>query len=96
MPVYPGSMQKISMVFDDLAGADADPTTITLTIMKPDQTLETPITQAGMVRESLGHWYALYTPPDDGRYHYRIATTGTPTVVDIFYFDIDHDGIAEP
>jgi uncharacterized protein YfaS (alpha-2-macroglobulin family) len=91
MAIYPNAQQKLSFTFTDLSGAYSDPSTITLDILKPDGTAETPVTQASMTKTAVGRWYALYTPETTGHYHYRVTTTGTPSLVTIGSFDVEHD-----
>ena len=46
-----GDLVRVSVVFKDSSGVDADPTAVTLTIRKPDLTTSTPAT----TKDSVGH-----------------------------------------
>jgi hypothetical protein len=70
--------------FTDLTGAAADPTTVTLTILKPDGTqLIYGWPGAGadgtLTRESAGRFYMDVEIDQSGKWQYRLAGSGVVT-----------------
>lgn len=52
------------------------PSTVTVKVLEPDGT-ETSYATASLTNPSTGVYYYDYTPPNAGRYFYRIESTGT-------------------
>ena len=67
------SLIKVSAIFKDDNGADADPTTVTLIVIDPAglKTSYVYLTDVEVVRDSLGHFHAAFSADLEGRYFYR-------------------------
>lgn len=76
--------------FTDFTGNPVDPTTVSVSIKKPDGTIDGPFTLAAtqVVREALGVFHYDYTPATTGHYLYRWVTTGTATTAAVGNFDV--------
>lgn len=76
---------RLSGAFRNLAGALADPTTITVKVRQEVGDVET-FTYAGaqVVREDVGLYYLDYTPTRSGRLYYRFIGTGIDTVAETY------------
>lgn len=84
-----GQQVAITMEFRTIANALSNPTTIELTIKKPDGTDEGVIDKDDMENVSTGLWRYLYTPnAGGGRYRCRVQSTGSPTTVKEKFFDV--------
>lgn len=72
-----GDAERLTWITRDSTNALADPTTVALTIRKPDGTSAT-YTYAGaqIVRDSLGTWHYDTTWDQSGLWEYRWVGTG--------------------
>jgi hypothetical protein len=72
--IYPnGQGVVLSNTFKNTAGALTDPTTVTLTVRRPDGTVDTPTA----VKDSTGTYHADYTSTTQaGAYVWRWSGTG--------------------
>ena len=91
MPVFPLD-QPVRLSFktysDSAETVLADPTAITLTVIKPDGTTDT-FTWAGtIVRDSLGTFHLDYAPATSGHYEAHAKATGTVTTSADWDFDV--------
>lgn len=94
--IFVGDEQQMTFTFKNLSGVLSNPTTISLTLMRPDGTLISPVyTQADMTNVSTGVWRFLYTFDEDGRWRYRLVTTGTPKKAFQDYVDVAHNPFSE-
>lgn len=87
-----GSLVRIGPeTFTDLSGALVDPTTVSLSVKKPDGTIDGPFTFAGaqVVKESVGIYHFDYTPATRGHYLYRWISTGAGQAAGVGSFDIE-------
>ena len=67
-----GDQVRLSVAFTNSAGVATDPTTVTITIRKPDQTTSTPTA----LTSATGTWYTDVTLDQTGNWYYRFAGTG--------------------
>jgi hypothetical protein len=67
-----GNIIRISSTFTNLTGIPTNPTSVVLTIKKPDltETTQTP------TNDSAGNYHADITPDQVGMYYYYFAGTG--------------------
>lgn len=83
MPRYQlGSLVRLTNTFRDVAGALADPTTVTITITNPAGTVTTPTA----VKDSTGIYYVDLTANVAGTWTYVWAGTGAVVATDTGYF----------
>jgi hypothetical protein len=74
-----GQLVRISGTFKDFAGALHDPTTVKVRWQKPDGTItiKTYVTDAEVVRDSIGAYRADIDANTQGTWKYRWEATGT-------------------
>jgi hypothetical protein len=95
-PVYPFRQAVILEVpsttpFKDLTGAAVDPTTVTLRIRKPDNTIETH-TGGALTHPSTGVYSYLYLPNQSGPYTYGYdGLIGAGSAADVQEFYVEQD-----
>ena len=71
-----GETIRITATITDITGAAADPITTTISIKKPDGTLD--VTDAAMSTDAAGTYYYDYVIPSDvSLYHEEIKATGS-------------------
>ena len=71
-----GETIRITAAITDDAGDPADPTTVVISIKKPDGTLD--ITDAAMSSDVVGTYYYHYSIPSDaGMYSASVKATGS-------------------
>lgn len=91
MPVFPLD-QPVRLTFktysDSAETTLADPTAITLTVLKPDGTTDTFAWAGTIVRDSLGTFHLDYSPATAGHYEAHAAATGTVTTSADWEFDV--------
>jgi hypothetical protein len=83
-----GQELRVQCTFKNASAALANPTTVTLKIMKPDGTLAGTWTGGDLTNSSAGIFYRDYTPDVFGRYRVRFDSTGTPKVATEGFFDV--------
>lgn len=92
MSVYElGSLVRIGPEsFYNILGALADPSTVSLSIKKPDGTIAGPFTYAGaqVVKESTGVYHYDYNPTTVGQYLVKWTSTGTGQAAHVTEFDV--------
>ena len=80
-----GTAVKCRMLFySDMAKTTlADPTTVTLRVKAPSSAITTHVylTDAALVRASVGDFYEHVTPTDEGIYEYEFEGTGAVDIV---------------
>ena len=86
-----GDVVTISAVFRDAAGALADPTTTTLTVMAPDGTLSTPTP----VKDSTGTYHADVPVTASGSWAYRWLGTGAVAAAEEGTFSVRRRRVPE-
>jgi hypothetical protein len=78
--IYVGDVVRITGSFYNLAGALADPTTITINVTPKGAAKQTFTYAGGTVsKASTGVYYVDFAVTRGGVHQYRIAGTGTPT-----------------
>lgn len=66
----------------DSAGAAVDPTTVVISVMKPDGTLD--VDGVAMTKDSVGSYHYDYTIPSDvGTYKSQVKATGATSKVTV-------------
>lgn len=76
MPHQTGESLRLTATITDTAGAAADPTTVVISIAKPDGTLD--IDEAAMTKADVGSYYYDYTiATDEGTYRVAVKVTGS-------------------
>jgi len=77
-----GTLITLTAVFKDTAGTEADPTTVTFRLKKPDETVIVYVygTDAELVKDSTGNYSVGYTPDMGGDFIYRWEGTGAVEV----------------
>jgi hypothetical protein len=80
MSIYVGDVVRLTGSFYNLAGALADPTTVTFNVTPKGAAKQT-FTYAGgtVTKEGTGVYYIDFPVARSGVHQYRIAGTGTPT-----------------
>ncbi len=75
-----GDVVRLTGTFTNLAGAAADPTTVTLKVARRGQTVTTATYAAAQItRTGAGIYYYDLTVVGDGIHDYRFEATGTVT-----------------
>lgn len=85
MPLQLGDPKPLAVTVANAAGVVGDPTAITLTVEKPDGTVDTVST----THDGPGLYSAVYTPASAGHYVARWVATGTNASVFEESFDVD-------
>lgn len=76
MPHQTGESLRLTATITDTAGAAADPTTVVISIVKPDSTLD--IDAVAMTKAETGSYYYDYTiPANEGTYRVAVKATGS-------------------
>ena len=72
----PGETLRISAEIADSDGLAVDPTTVTISVEKPDGSLD--VTDAAMTKSATGSYYYDYAiASDEGSYHSAVKATGS-------------------
>jgi hypothetical protein len=73
-----GDLRALGVTFQNAAGSDADPTTITFRLLEPDGTVTVFVygTDAEVVRDALGQYHVDWTLAQSGRHVARWEGTG--------------------
>jgi hypothetical protein len=73
-----GDRIRASVVFTNTTtGADADPTTVTASVRRPDGvTLSYIVTSGEIVKDSTGHYHLDIDASAEGHWYYRFTGTG--------------------
>lgn len=81
--IYAGSQVDIPVNFQNSAGTDVDPSTVTCTTMAPTGTEATYTygTDSELTKQSTGDYTLRITATTPGRWRYRWLTTGSGTTV---------------
>lgn len=74
-----GDQVRIAADFTNLAGIAADPTSVTLTVRSPNQTVTT---VSGVVNSAVGSYYGDVTLDQVGEWNYRWVGTGALVVAE--------------
>jgi hypothetical protein len=91
MSIYVGDVVRLQVSWYNLAGALADPTTITLNITPKGAARQTFTYAGGAVQKSsTGVYYYDFTTTRAGDHQYRWAATGTPTKADQGKFTVEY------
>jgi len=94
--VFSGAEQQLTFTFKNVSGTLSNPTTISFMLMRPDGTVVSPTyTQADMSNPSTGVWRFLFTFDEEGRWRYRITSTGTPKTAFQGFVDVADNPFAE-
>lgn len=87
-----GDLIRLSVELVDLDGFPADPTTLQLLVVRPDQGTDsfiwTPPSPVDLVHPSTGEFYYDYAPAAAGLYRYEFAATGAATADEAGYFEV--------
>ena len=88
-----GQQLRLQCLFKDLNGVPIAPSTVTLSIRKPDGVVDytgTGVTNpsTGVTNPSTGVYYRDYTPAVWGEYQYRFVATGAVIVAVEGRFDV--------
>lgn len=84
----PGETLRIKAEIVDIDGNPADPSTVTISIGKPDRSLD--ITDAAMTKSATGSYYYDYTiASDEGVYYSAVKATGSTGRITIEPGDFD-------
>jgi hypothetical protein len=80
-----GDLRRIPVAFTDIAGAPADPTSVTFKITEPDGTTTSYLylTDAELVRDSLGNFHVDWPFVKPGRHAVEWAGSGLVQAVGI-------------
>jgi len=81
-----GQQLRLQCLFKDLNGVPIAPSTVTLSIRKPDGVVD--YTGTGVTNPSTGVYYRDYTPAVWGEYQYRFVATGAVIVAVEGRFDV--------
>ena len=87
-----GQIVRISGVFEDSAGIDADPTTVTLKVQDPSGNEDTYVYGGSpdvIFKSSVGNYYADITADEVGDWFYRWIGAGGPEGVDEEQFMVE-------
>lgn len=76
-----GSRAAVTAKFKDEAGDDANPTTVTIRVKKPDGTVVVKTNQE-LDNPGLGHWVGRFDVDQAGRWYYRVEGTGNVQAAD--------------
>jgi hypothetical protein len=82
--VVAGTMVRLTFGLTDIAGAAANPTTVTVKIRSPSGSTAT----ASPTNDGVGAYHHDYTFALAGEYVVHVETTGNPTVVDEASVDV--------
>lgn len=85
-----GDQVTISVSVYNAAGTLADPTTVTLTVRKPDGTLTTPL----VTKNSTGVYHADVFPDINGTWYYRWVGGGSMVVAEEGLFAVRERRVA--
>lgn len=74
-----GDAVRCSAGFKNLAGTAIDPTTVSVSVKKPDGTVETKVygTDVEVVKSSIGNYYIDVDVTAHGVWYYRFFSTGS-------------------
>lgn len=71
-----GESLRLTATIVDTAGAAADPTTVTISVKKPDGTMA--VTDSAMTKDAVGSYHYDYTiASDSGTYSAEVKATGS-------------------
>lgn len=83
-----GDLVRLSVNFKDLLGVDADPTTVTLSIIDPDEGAPVGIALPPIVKDSIGNYHHDFNVTKVGEYRYEWKGTGTIQSVEVGQFTV--------
>ena len=73
-----GDLKTLSVTFTNIAGANTDPTSVTLTIKEPDGTITTKIVESGgVIKDSTGKYHFDFAITKAGRHIVNWLGAGT-------------------
>jgi hypothetical protein len=86
-----GDLIRLAGTFTDLNGNASDPTTITLSIKKPNGDVVNLVygVDVSVVKQSTGIYYMDFAPAMEGLHYYRFAGTGAVTAAEEMSFYVN-------
>jgi hypothetical protein len=78
---YPGQEVRISASFSNLANVATDPSSVTIKVKSPSESVETFVygTDSELAKDGTGLYHLNYTPDIHGVWFYRVESTGPAT-----------------
>ena len=89
-----GDLVRLPANFKNAVGADTDPTGVTFAFTTPAGVITTYVylTDAQLVKDSVGNYHVDLTVNEAGMYYYRWAGTGAVQAVEVGQFSVKPGG----